>query len=178
MTNHGEGFSGSNLSQTQSHPVWESGCFLSNRSPYRLIIARTLNKDQKHVDCYCTFGQMLDRKTNNAVENFLLETRDEKVMMTISKCQAKEAYMHTGGVYPSLSLRKINSSFLAPSGSLKGTYDKHLQFLGQNWLFRIFGFGKNILSRSCRKMAILSFLWPILVTICSQKIKNLSPSHC
>ena len=39
--------SGSNLSQTQSHPLSESGCFLSNRSQYRLNIARTLNKDQK-----------------------------------------------------------------------------------------------------------------------------------
>ena len=39
--------SGSKLSQTQSHPLSESGCFLSNRSQYRLNIARTLNKDQK-----------------------------------------------------------------------------------------------------------------------------------
>ena len=38
---------GSNLSQSQSHPLSESGCFLSNRSQYRLNIARTLNKDQK-----------------------------------------------------------------------------------------------------------------------------------
>ena len=46
MRNRGEG-SGSNLSQTQSHPLSESGCFLSNRSQYRLNIARMLNKDQK-----------------------------------------------------------------------------------------------------------------------------------
>ena len=47
MRNHGEEVSGSNLGQTQSHPLTESGCFLSNRLQYRLNIARTLNKDQK-----------------------------------------------------------------------------------------------------------------------------------
>ena len=36
--NHGEGFSGSNLSQTQSQFLSESGCFLSNRSQYRYSI--------------------------------------------------------------------------------------------------------------------------------------------
>ena len=51
--------SGSNLSQTQSHPLSESGCFLSNRSQNRLNIARTLNKDQKkniHKLLYSTLG--------------------------------------------------------------------------------------------------------------------------
>ena len=47
MRNHGEGVSSSNLGQTQTHPLTESGCFLSNRSQYRLDIARTLNEDQK-----------------------------------------------------------------------------------------------------------------------------------
>ena len=50
MRNHGEGVIGSNLGQTQSHPLSESGCFLSNRSQYRLNIARTLNKDKKNVN--------------------------------------------------------------------------------------------------------------------------------
>ena len=36
-----------NLGQTQSHPLSEYGCSLSNRSPCRLGIALMLNKDQK-----------------------------------------------------------------------------------------------------------------------------------
>ena len=42
MRNHGEGVSGTNLS--------ESGCFLSNLSQYRFGIAWTLNKDPKKYD--------------------------------------------------------------------------------------------------------------------------------
>ena len=49
MRNHGEGVSGLNLGQTQSHPLSESGCFLPNRSRHRLGIARTLNKDQIYL---------------------------------------------------------------------------------------------------------------------------------
>ena len=47
MRNYGEGVGCFNLGWTQSHPLSGSGCFLSNRSQYRLNIARTLNKDQK-----------------------------------------------------------------------------------------------------------------------------------
>ena len=36
MRNHGEGVSGSNLGRTQSHPLAESVCFLSNGSQYCL----------------------------------------------------------------------------------------------------------------------------------------------
>ena len=32
------------------HPLSDSGCFLSNRSQYRLNIAWTLNKDQKEEE--------------------------------------------------------------------------------------------------------------------------------
>ena len=49
VRNHGEGVSGTNLVQTQSHPLLESGCFLSNRSQHRLDIARMLNKDKKRT---------------------------------------------------------------------------------------------------------------------------------
>ena len=41
--NHREGVSSSNLGQAQSHPLSESGCFLSNQSQHRLGIARTKN---------------------------------------------------------------------------------------------------------------------------------------
>ena len=47
MRNHGERVGGSNLGQTQSHFLSESGRFLSNRSQDRLFIARMLNKDPK-----------------------------------------------------------------------------------------------------------------------------------
>ena len=50
---HGERVSGSNLSQTQIHPLSEAGRFLSNRSQHRLGIARTLNKD-KQIDISVT----------------------------------------------------------------------------------------------------------------------------
>ena len=39
-----KGVSSSNLGQTQSHPLSESCCFLSNRSPHGLGIAQALNK--------------------------------------------------------------------------------------------------------------------------------------
>ena len=58
MRNHGEeGVSGSNLCQTQSYPLSESGCFLSSWSQNRLGIARTVNEDQKKRNGYfvCPF---------------------------------------------------------------------------------------------------------------------------
>ena len=39
--NYRKGVSGSNLGQTQSHTLLESGCLLSNRSQHWLDIART-----------------------------------------------------------------------------------------------------------------------------------------
>ena len=47
MRDHGEGVSSVNLGQTQSHPITDSGCFLSNRSHYWLFIAQMLNKDKQ-----------------------------------------------------------------------------------------------------------------------------------
>ena len=41
------GVKGANLGQTQSHPLSESGCFLSMWSQYRLGIAPVLNPDKK-----------------------------------------------------------------------------------------------------------------------------------
>ena len=62
MRNHGERVSGSNLSQTQSHLLSESGCFLSNRSRHRLGIARMLNKERICIDEVGGFCQYQDKR--------------------------------------------------------------------------------------------------------------------
>ena len=65
---YGKGVSGSILGQSQSHPVSESGCFLSNRSQHQLGLVRTLNKDQKKV------GRKFTVEKKDKMFGFLLTT--------------------------------------------------------------------------------------------------------